>query len=312
MILGHNRQIEYFNKVLLRGRMAHAYLFYGPEHIGKLTFAKLLAKTLFCEKSSKAIGNECGSCNECRAADTGMNQGFIFFDTEHTLVSKKDKRKDIPIEDIRELRRRLAFAPEGEKWRVVIMSDAEKLSPSAADAFLKILEEPGAQTLIILITSSRESILPTIISRTQPVRFSLVPEDALLAFIGKKEKDKKRRELISAISSGRPGIVTRLLEEEGYMEKELKFLQDIDFILDGGALPEALVFAEKAAQSADTRDKAVEYIMRILRKNLLDSADLRLAVKLKRIADYADILNSTNVNPRLAMDTIFLEAIERT
>lgn len=324
MIIGHNRQIEYFNKVLSRGRLAHAYLFYGPEHIGKFTVAGYLAG-LF------------------------DNPELIILDRERTLVSKKDARKDIPIEDIRELKRRFSFAPEGERWRIAIINDTHNLSPAAADAFLKILEEPGERTLFILITSAKDALLPTIVSRTQPIRFSLVPDDTLLEFVKKSEKDKSKQELILAITAGRPGVAARLLGENGYLESELKFLKGIDSVLSKRDVPEALILAEKMASSEELRGKAIEYVLRILRKNLLDGAggslggavvnhhtfaagvflgaDLKkikeiypesgesshlksVVVKLKNTARFADILETTNVNPRLAMDNILLEAMK--
>lgn len=287
MVLGHERQIEYLNKVIRRGRLAHAYLFYGPEHVGKFTVAKHFAGLL-------------------NAAEV------IILSPEHTLVSKKEKRKDIPIDDIRELKRRLSFAPEGSKWRVVIINEAEKLSDSAADAFLKLLEEPGELTLIILVTSSCELLLPTIISRTQSIRFSMVAEEALLKFIKSQEEDKKKQELILAIAAGRPGIAMRLMEAKDRFTEEMKFLQNLNYILQKKEIPEAFHLAEKIAHEEELRDKTVEYVFRILRKNLLESAGTKdiapLVLKLRKITRIADIMETTNVNPRLGMDTLFLEA----
>ena len=287
MILGHERQIEYLNKVLRRGKLAHAYLFYGPEHVGKFTVAEHFA----------------GLFNSSEV---------IILSPEHTLVSKKEKRKDIPIDDIRELKRRLSFAPEGSKWRVVIINEAEKLSDSAADAFLKILEEPGEQTLIILVASSCELLLPTIISRTQSIRFSVVAEETLLKFIKSREESKKKQELILAIAAGRPGIAVRLMEMKDYLTEEVEFLKNLNSILQKKEIPEAFRLVEKIVLEEELRDKTVEYVLRILRKNLLESAGTKdiapLVLKLKKVAEVADIMETTNVNPRLGMDTLFLEA----
>ena len=287
MILGHERQVEYLNKFLRRGKLAHAYLFYGPEHVGKFTVAEHFA----------------GLFNSSEV---------IILSPEHTLVSKKEKRKDIPIDDIRELKRRLSFAPEGSKWRVVIINEAEKLSDSAADAFLKILEEPGEQTLIILVASSCELLLPTIISRTQSIRFSVVAEETLLKFIKSREESKKKQELILAIAAGRPGIAVRLMEMKDYLTEEMEFLKNINSILQKKEIPEAFRLVEKIVLKEELRDKTVEYVLRILRKNLLESAGTKdiapLVLKLKKVAEVADIMETTNVNPRLGMDTLFLEA----
>src|SRR3989338_2587481 len=140
-IIGHEKQLRYLEHVRLRNTLAHAYLFHGPDGVGKRTVARAYAKTL-----------------------TGARD-IIFLDTSHTLVSKKDERRDIPIEDIRELKRMWTLAPSGDMWRVLIVNDAEHMSDQAANGFLKLFEEPGSRTIIFLIASSRDLLMPTIISR---------------------------------------------------------------------------------------------------------------------------------------------------
>ena len=313
MIIGHQRQIAYFNQVMRRGKLAHAYLFYGPEHAGKFTAAKALAKFFYCEGRPAGLDKICEECLNCRRVEVNSHPGVAVLDTENTLVSKKEKRRDIPIEDIRELKRRLSLSAEGNQWRVVIVNEAERLSEDGADAFLKILEEPGEKILMILVTSSRELLLPTIISRTQPIRFSTLPDRELLGLVERTVKDPKKQELILSIAPGRPGIVQRLVNEKDYLKQELKFLKEIDAVLKEQAVPEALVFSEQVVSEDGLRQRAMEYILRILRKDLLDEAKRENAVpfmlRLKRVLEIAEIMDTTNVNPRLAMDNIFLEAM---
>lgn len=315
MILGHERQIQYLEKVLKKGRLAHAYLFYGPEGVGKFTIAKAFARTLQCASHqgqtliSRSDLDDC-SCVPCRLIEQNAHPHVYILDPEHTLVSKKEKRKDIPIEDIRELKRLLSLAPEGGQWRIVIINEAEKLSFDAADAFLKLLEEPGAQTLIILVTSERELLLPTVVSRAIPIRFSLVPEHTLAETLRAEVKDPALQKEILLLAGGRPGAVFRLLKE-GNLEKERKFLRQILVILKQKAITEALQFSEKTAFDEGGRKKMIEYIMRTLRARLLGQVGdtIPLVRKLKNIQRIAGILETTNVNPRLALDAMMLECL---
>ncbi len=305
MILGHERQIQYLEKVLKNGRLAHAYLFHGSEHVGKFTVAKHFIEKLSCPYP-------------------------IILDLENTLTKKvprsplatgmaaeglAKKRKEISIEDIRELKRLFSLAaPEGE-WRIAIINQAEKLSPDAADAFLKLLEEPGAGTLFILVTSSPEFLPSTIASRTQGIRFSLVPESIISEFVAGETRDEKLRQEVLSLSAGRPGMAVRMLEDKNYLSGERLMLNNITSILRAGELPEAFLLSEKISGDYEKREKMIEYILRMLRstllKDVLSERGRALAAKLKNIYRIATLLDTTNVNPRLAMDVIFIEAMKQ-
>ena len=321
MILGHERQIQYFNAVLQRGRLAHAYLLYGPEHVGKFTIAKELAKALYCPTAGKEtrqsfvlqnlggqVGASCGACVACRAINANQHPSVIVLDRENTLVSKKDIRKEIPIEDIREVKRRFSFAASGDEMRVVIINGAEYLSIEAANAFLKLLEEPGAQTLCILIAHDYDALPPTIISRAQAIRFSLVPDTLLFSFI----RDASLRDEAVRFAAGRPGILIRLLDDTETMKEERAFAGGVSHMLVEG-IPAAFVWSEKIAADEALRKKAITYIVQGVRARLrmegIDSTKrASLVQRLKEIDRIATIMATTNVNPRLALDMICIQA----
>ncbi len=321
MILGHERQIEYLNKVLQRGKMAHAYLFYGPEGVGKFTIAKIIAKFLHCEMFQLSSGrlivgtfdNICHSCSQCLAVDRGTHPHVFILDPEHTLVSKKEKRKDIPIEDIRELKRIFSLAPEGDKWRIAIINQAERMNSEAADALLKLLEEPGGQTLLILVSLNRDLLPQTIVSRTQPVRFSLVSEKNMAIFLKDKVKNIETQKEILTLAAGRPGVAFDLMDDEERLQKEREFWKNIYVILEKGDVPEAFRLSEKMAPVESERTKVIEYILRLLRAKLISGSSEGntnfLSAKLKNIYRMSTLLDTTNVNARLALDSILLEAI---
>lgn len=169
-IVGHSKEIEIIQKALAGGRVAHAYLFCGPDGVGKKLAAHSLACALNCERGGVEA---CRECARCRAIETGA--GFNV-----TVTAPEDGL--IKIDKIRELQERLRYRVEGGR-KVAIVDSAEKMMPAAANAFLKTLEEPPADSVIILVTSRVSELLPTIISRCQKLTFRPVAVEVITDFL---------------------------------------------------------------------------------------------------------------------------------
>ncbi|BAP13992.1 MAG: DNA polymerase III subunit delta' [Alcanivorax borkumensis] len=141
-----------------RGRLPHALLLSGPKGIGKLRLAESLAQTLLCEKPS--AGLPCGHCQGCQLSTAGTHPDLY-------RLSPEEKSKTIKIDQVRKL---VAFATRTAQYsgyRVAIISPAEALNRNAQNALLKTLEEPGTQTLLLLVSDQPTLLLPTIRSRCQ-------------------------------------------------------------------------------------------------------------------------------------------------
>ena len=312
MIIGHKRQTEYFQKVLARGALAHAYLFHGPANVGKRTIAEEIARALLCEKSKKGFGG-CGACDSCVRASGGAHENVIRLSREETLVSKKESRKEIPIEDIRELRRVLSFSPQPGIWRVVIVSDVEQLSQEAAHAFLKLLEEPPARTVFFLIAEHIEYVLLTIRSRTQGIYFSLVLDDAIRGYLMGHAFSRARADEICAYAAGRAGVAVGATQKDDAIFESEKRARGVSHALVKGA-PFFFPYAEKAASDEDIRLETADSVIRTLRERLLEEAHVpaqaRLAKQVKNVVRITEAMVRTNVNPRLSLDLIFFEGSE--
>ncbi len=144
------------------GRTSHAYLFSGPRGSGKLDAAFAFAQALVCAEGG------CGRCTDCKKAQLRNHPDI-------RLVSPKGAQGYL-IEQIRELVSDATRSPIQAKRKVFILEDVEQMGVAAANAFLKTLEEPSACVVLILLTSQREMVLPTILSRCQVVFFRTVPE----------------------------------------------------------------------------------------------------------------------------------------
>ncbi|MBI2056089.1 MAG: hypothetical protein HYT37_01810 [Candidatus Sungbacteria bacterium] len=311
IIVGHHRQREYLNKVIKRGRLAHAYLFSGPEGAGKLRIANTLAKSFFCDKKQDRFESACERCVPCMQIEEHRHGNTFFLDTKHALVSEKEKRKDIPIEDIRELKRQFALSGPNGEWRVVIVNEAEKLNGESASAFLKLLEEPAPYSLFLLVTAHEGLLMETIRSRAQSVRFGLVGKEDLLFFAEKAGLSGARLERAVWLAEGRPEVLTRLCADSAFFESAEKKAKFMDQILRA-PIPDILRAAERIAEDPEKKKDAVRFLFVALR-NMLYRQDAAPRIKtlvsvLKKADRIQYLMETTNVNPRLALDVLFLEA----
>lgn len=283
-VLGHKRQVAYLEKALKNGKLAHAYLLHGPERVGKLAVAKYFAETLGAE--------------------------IVLVDREHTLVSKKDERREIPIEDIRELKRMWTLAPSAHAWRVLIVNDAEHMSDQAANAFLKLLEEPGSRTVIFLIASSRDLLMPTIVSRAVTISFCLVPDAVLREYLKKEKIPAGEADTLLTLAGGKPGVLRELLAEKMVRAREEELLKDLHACLVKGRAPEAFRLSERIAGDRETVGRALAHLYGLLRRSLLSrvaGGDYSSYIgSIKHLDRVADMLETSNVQTRLGLDALFL------
>ena len=291
MIIGHRRQFEYLKKVHERGTFAHAYLFFGPEHVGKLHIAREWAK-LFFEPT------------EWSAIDEGRHPDFIGLSKEKLLVS--DNQKEIGIEDIWELRRLASLSSNSGGHKFMVIDGADDMSEEAQNSILKILEEPPPKTIFILITDSSQGLLPTIVSRTVPMEFSFVADDDIISFLDKSDVSAPKKEKILTIASGRPGIAVRAVSDKDFLENEWLSFESFQKVFNSDAVNQFL-YSQNIYQEPEAVEKLIYFFLSELRKKLSTGENAEQAlVSLKYAFNSSDLIKRTNVNKRLLMDNVFL------
>ena len=207
---GQSAAEQTFLDAMNAGRMPHAWLLAGPEGTGKATFAHLAARAIF--GGSASLKHDATIPAHQRIADGNETALTIL---TRSLNEKTGKlRSNISVEEVRALKRALTFAPTEGGWRVVIVDPAEDLNPSAANALLKVLEEPPAQVVFFLVTHAPRRLLPTILSRCRRVDFSaLDPSDLAAAY--EDATGEPPREALIAAARGSVGAALSLAAQDG-------------------------------------------------------------------------------------------------
>jgi len=244
MLIGHKKQWEFLKKKFELNQLSHAYLFTGAKEIGKKTFALEFAELIGCK----------------------------FPDLK--IITKKDDKTEIDISQIREVQNFLAYKAYNGGIKMVVIDDAEKMNQEAQSCFLKTLEEPKGQTLLIIISSRPDMMLPTISSRCQTVKF-FRPKD----LPANAERTKKEQEILNDLL---PVINSNLADK-------FKYVKSIDFEKQGIG-------------------EILEVIQKHFRKQLLNNvADTKIKKFLELAQEISNKLLFTNANPKLALEILLME-----
>ena len=251
------------------GKLSHAYLFCGSRGTGKTTCAKILAKAVNCEDPQN--GNPCGHCHAC----LGIESGSV------TDVIEMDAASNNGVDDVRALRDGVVYAPSDVKYRVYIIDEVHMLSISAFNALLKTLEEPPEGVMFILLGTSADVMLPTIVSRCQCVPFRLVsPTVAAQAVSRATGQDLARCRMAVAVA-GSPTRGIEFLKSAERQDARRQMVRAIDSLIaadeaDVLSRAKSLIVAVKAplAEVKSTQEKVLEqnadYLSRGALKQLED------------------------------------------
>src|SRR5213596_1102133 len=158
-VVGQAPIVRTMKNAVEHGRVHHAYLFVGSRGTGKTSVAKILARSLNCVNGPTL--EPCGECESCRSISAGTSLDVI----------EMDAASNRSVDDIRDLRERVGYAPAAGRWKVYILDEAHMLTKEAWNAFLKTLEEPPPNTAFVLATTEPQKVMATIVDRCQRFDF---------------------------------------------------------------------------------------------------------------------------------------------
>jgi DNA polymerase-3 subunit delta' len=353
-IVGHKRPIALLERARKNGRVAHAYLFQGPDGVGKEQVAWAFAMALNCKDPLDA---PCGHCDSCRkiarsnhpdvrlvACEEEQARRIAILSEEERArrgLSESERRTSrapsiqIRNEDLDELTGLFSHRPYLGAFKVVLVIDAQRMNQSAQNRFLKSLEEPNADTVIILISSQPAALLPTVRSRCQSLTFGPLPRALIEQWlVERRQLDPIMAQVVASMSQGSLGRALQLTEgeQEGGIAWRDQLLAQVGRIRSGD-LADVLEVAEGFAEGGDGQRRLREslnllelwcrdliltklqvnaqyYINQDRLTELEQTArGLTLTVLLSWIASIARIRQSlgVNANPRLASEALWLE-----
>ena len=314
------------------GRVPHGLLFAGPAGVGKREFALELARALICSDAG------CGDCAVCTrigsfdlpTSDKSDDFKRVFLSGHPDVGIVVAHKRTIPVDSIRELEREANFRPFEATRRVFIVDEAEKMNDAAANALLKTLEEPPETTSLILVSSRPDSLLQTIRSRCQTIRFAPVAEGEIEKFLSATGRTNEDARLAARVSGGSIGRAISIDLEEFRRVRDA-MLGVVRAALVSGDIAFALQTGEQLsdAKNKDSYEENIGIMQTLVHDLLALSAEAEpdsivnadIAQELEGLASDArvgqlsewqlaleDLLASlnVNVNKKVATDALFV------
>lgn len=298
-IVGHKPKIDFLDRVIKQKAIKHAYLFYGPEKVGKTTTALLFAQTLLCSKKDLSI-EPCEECHDCRLFDSDNHPDLFLNDSVST----------VSVDEIRTLINFLDLKPYQSRRKVVVITHAERMTSQAANAFLKSLEEPPPNSVIIMTTENPDKLLPTIVSRTQAIQFGSIKQQEIMEhLVDERGIDQEKALKISRFSAGKIGQAISISSEMDSFRNDQDFLKEFDLMVSEGSIYEKIRYAEKNGAEREATEKRFDAIELYYQQRIIGLEKINQGLKttqiLDKIAQSREFLNK-NVNPRLVWENILL------
>lgn len=198
-IYGHKNQLKFLQETISQNKLANTYLFYGPSGLGKKMVADYFVKSLYCQDEKV---KPCEKCHNCHLINKG-----IFLD-----LYKVGDREDLGVDNIRDFLHRISLSKMSKEHKVAIIYGVETINLFSANALLKTLEEPPANTTIILIADSIVHLPVTVISRCQLIKFRSLNKTDMVAWLKNYDFSTDEKDTIINLSFGKPGMALGMME----------------------------------------------------------------------------------------------------
>ena len=224
-VIGHEWAVHLLKGHITKNNVRHAYLFTGPDGIGKQTLALGFIKALNCLNPPQ----EGEFCSECRTCQLISQNAF----PDVHVVAVGENERVIKVDKIRALRKGLSLSPNEASRRMALLVDFHYATDQAGNALLKTLEEPPPQVVMIVTAISKESLLPTIVSRCEELSLRPVPSDKIREFLTFEGENEERAQLLAGVASGRPGWAISMLHDPTLLDHRDRYLDEMLELVGG-------------------------------------------------------------------------------
>jgi len=296
-IVGQEVAVNISKRSIENNRCAQAYLFVGPDGIGKRTTAIAFAKGLNCRSSGS---DGCDRCDSCRKIENGTHP-----DVE--LISPREGGLTISIEQIRNLQKKVSYKPLEGHWKVYIIDDAANATEEAANCLLKTLEEPPSRVILILITENIYRLLSTVRSRCQLVLFRQIPRTLIeKMLVDQYEVAPEEARSLAWLSSGSIGRALYYLERE-----TPEFVERLREIFEmGGSLTgdykSLFQFSAEISRDRASTLELLNFLLVDLGRKFVENPSMPKQKRIEIVMGTVDLIKR-NVNVNLAIDGMLLK-----
>lgn len=327
-IIGHQKIIHFLEAAIVNNKLAQAYLFYGPAHLGKKVLTKKFIQILMCYYNEPNKSNiPCEECVHCQQIEKNIHADIFW-------LKKEPDKKDISIEQIRELQHSLSVYSLFKSYKIAVIEGAEFLNLASANALLKTLEEPSKRTVIILIADHLGKIPKTILSRTQKIKFLPLPTKEIYDYLVNQNVDRDQARHLSNLSNGRPGRALIFLNNSEMWPAYLSQLK-VFFSLIMSSRVNKIKFAAKFLAGKESLLEKINILMPTLNlwqliirdlilsklnqnDKIINSLELNKIIKISQDYSLEKLINlqkyieltkqqlRLNVNPQLALENLLL------
>ena len=302
MFIGHKKQINFLKDSLRAGKISQAYLFSGPESVGKFSLAKIFSVALTVNNPS--------FLDDLKIEDENKNQDVEILSPE--IIEKKGiiKAKDIDVEKVRIAQKNLALFPAMGKYRVLIINDAHRLTVASQNSLLKTLEEPNSSAIIILVTHEDGKILKTIKSRCQKINFNLASLEEIKGGLAKQIAEETL-EKVTIFSMGKPGEAKKIIENVNSLKEREKIIKELARLKMMPVFEKMDLAQEYSKNLMQAREK-LEFWIWMLRvqtfRNLNDKKNVQKNYRaINKISDTLLKIKNPSFNNRLILENLFLD-----
>jgi DNA polymerase-3 subunit delta' len=309
-VVGHQRIRELLGRALERGVLHTGYLLAGPEGVGKQLVAREFARAYLCLEEG---AEPCGRCVSCRHGSAASHPDLL-------LLEPEEKKKSISIDQVRALGEFVGLSPSHGKRKLAIISPADAMTPPAANALLKTLEEPPPGRVIVLVTARPGSLPVTVLSRCQQLAFGALEDDDVAAVLRRQGWPERTARQAAALAEGSPGVA--LARDGKVWQEAADGVRRLLEALAGGDRCAGLAFAEGVRDGREGAQLSLQVLLGHIRRaarhrlgvgsgdaadlppGVLGAGDEELVRTLERVLETYRLIEG-NANPRLALASLF-------
>ena len=284
------QQWQNIQQLILDERLPHALLFHGASDIGKYRMAEVVAETMLC--SQQGTGSACGFCKQCQLLESGFHPDMMH-------LEPAGKGEQITVEMIRDVIEFSQKTSQQGGWKIAIINRADRMNTNAANALLKVLEEPPPTTLILLVTHDLSRLLPTIKSRCRQFRFPLPVSGEVIPWVAEVVSSEKTARELLQYAEGRPLLALRL-EQEGSLETRKKMEAEWEMLAAGKGSALACAQACSKLEPIMVLDWLYYFVTGKI-KSTASQADNRNLFRFVDSISKARVLTNSGHNPNLQL-----------